>query len=600
MRSNPKRNNIFHANDDVKLLVRIVRENCYSRWQTYLNMLMLMGLAAICTAIGANLLGKIINVIHLREDFFSVFWLSSVMVFVFIVKGGAIYLHSVGLARISNQIVSETQRRIVNKLLQESVGYFSSLHSSEIMAHVLQGSTAFANIINMIVLTLGRDLLTVIALFCVMIWQDPLLTFMCALIAPFTILSVNQLARRARRIASQQFNNSQTIIRYLQETIHGIRVIKAFTMEKVMRNNIISRIEENSETSNKLAQIANQSTPILEMLGGIVVALVCMYCGYRVITLGDDPGRFMSFLSAFLLIFTPAKRLSRINIDLATEMEAAHRIYSLLDPTATEPDDFDLPSISITAGKIEFSNVNFAYRPDVPVLKNISFVAERGKLIALVGPSGSGKSTIMSLLMRFYVLDSGEIKIDEQNIESVSRHSLRTQIAYVGQDVFLFRGSVRENILVGKPDATVIEIENAARAALAHEFIVALPQGYETDIGEMGMKLSLGQRQRISIARAILKDAHIVLLDEATASLDSESEAAVQAALTRLCSGRTTIAIAHRLSAIRHADCIYFIEDGKIVEIGNEKDLLRQKGRYESFFKIQFSENMKSQNHDAI
>jgi ATP-binding cassette subfamily B protein len=371
-------------------------------------------------------------------------------------------------------------------------------------------------------------------------------------------------------------------------------------MENVMRNNIISRIEKNSETSNKLAQIANQSTPILEMLGGIVVALVCMYCGYRVITLGDDPGRFMSFLSAFLLIFTPAKRLSRINIDLATEMEAAHRISSLLDATATEPDDFDLPSISITAGKIEFSNVNFAYRPDVPILKNISFVAERGKLIALVGPSGSGKSTIMSLLMRFYVLDSGEIKIDEQNIESVSRHSLRTQIAYVGQDVFLFRGSVRENILVGKPDATVIEIENAARAALAHEFIVALPQGYETDIGEMGMKLSLGQRQRISIARAILKDAHIVLLDEATASLDSESEAAVQAALTRLCSGRTTIAIAHRLSAIRHADCIYFIEDGKIVEIGNEKDLLRKKGRYESFFKIQFSENMKSQNHDAI
>jgi ATP-binding cassette, subfamily B, bacterial MsbA len=262
----------------------------------------------------------------------------------------------------------------------------------------------------------------------------------------------------------------------------------------------------------------------------------------------------------------------------------------VIDSPAGEPDDVDRPPLKLNAARLEFADVHFSYRRGTPVLRGVSFVAERGKLTALVGASGGGKSTVLNLIPRFYEVDTGRILIDGQDVATVSRRSLREHIAYVGQIVHLFRGSIRDNIALGKLNAGEDEIVTAAKAAHAHDFIESFPAGYDTPVGEHGLQLSGGQRQRIAIARALIKDAPIILLDEATAALDAESERNVQEAIAELCEGRTTIAIAHRLSTIMHADCILVVEDGMIVESGRHEELLRKGGRYASFYRMQLKE----------
>jgi ATP-binding cassette subfamily B protein len=328
----------------------------------------------------------------------------------------------------------------------------------------------------------------------------------------------------------------------------------------------------------------------METLGGVAIALAITYGGYRVIETGATPGEFFSFITAFLLAYEPAKRLARLNIDLNSNLVGVNILFEIIDSPATEPADDDRPPLALQNGRVEFADVHFGYRAGEPVLRGLSFVAEPGQVTALVGPSGGGKSTILNLILRFYEIGAGRITIDGQDIAAVSRRSLRRQIAFVGQDVFLFRGTIRDNIAVGKPDAGEHEILAAARAAYAHDFIMAFPLGYDTPVGEHGLQLSGGQRQRIAIARALVKNAAIILLDEATASLDSESERQVQDAIEHLCRGRTTIVIAHRLHTVMHADRIHVVEDGGIAESGRHDALLRQGGRYAFFYRLQLKD----------
>ena len=339
-----------------------------------------------------------------------------------------------------------------------------------------------------------------------------------------------------------------------------------------------------------MARAANRASPLMETLGGFTIALATIYGGYRVIETGATPGEFVSFLAAFLLAYEPAKRLARLNIDLNNNLVGVRVLYEVIDSPSGEPSDDGLPPLKLTTARLEFADVHFAYHAGTPVLRGMSFVAQPGKLTALVGPSGGGKSTVLSLILRFYDADAGRILIDGQDIAAVSRRSLREETAYVGQIVHLFRGTIRENISLGRLGASEAEIVAAAKAAHAHDFILALPAGYDTQVGEHGLQLSGGQRQRIAVARALIKDAPIILLDEATAALDSESERHVQEAIAELCKGRTTIVIAHRLSTIMHADCILVVEDGLIVESGRHDELLRKGGRYASFYRLQLKE----------
>ncbi|MBN8971201.1 MAG: ABC transporter ATP-binding protein [Rhizobiales bacterium] len=572
------------------LIRRLISEQAAIYWRRYLLAFILMGVAAATTAAAAYLLGEVINQAYVERNVRGIFMLSGVVLVIFIVKGAATYGHSVILSQISNAILANNQRRLFAKLMSESIGFFSQRHSSEFLARLTAGATSVTQVLTLLINAVGRDLLSLIALVAVMVMQDPYMSLLGALVAPPAMIVLRKLVKRIKGLAHSQFHGTADIMETMQESLQGIRTVKAFTLEDTMRERIGVSIDAVERDSNKMARISNRSSPLMETLGGFAIAGGLMYGGYRVVAMGATPGQFFSFLTAFLLAYEPAKRLARLNIDLNSSLIGARKLIEIIDSPATEPDDSNKPALKLTEARVQLRDVAFAYRSGEPVLNRMSFMAEPGKATALVGPSGGGKSTVLALLLRLYEIDSGEILIDGQNISAVSRHSLRQQTAYVGQDVYLFRATIRDNIAFGKPGATDDEIVAAAKAACAHDFIMNFPKGYDTPVGEHGTQLSGGQRQRVAIARALVKNAPIILLDEATAALDSESEKQVQEAITHLCQNRTTIVIAHRLHTIMNSDAILVVEGGEIVERGRHDDLLRRNGRYASFFRLQHRE----------
>ena len=569
------------------LIRRLVMEQGAAYWRRYLYAFVLMGVAAGATSLSAYVLGEAINKAYVDKNVPGIAIFSGIILLLFIVRGFAIYAQTVTLSKISNAILANNQRRLFSKLMSESVAFFSERHSSEFLARLTQGANSVTQVLNLLINAVGRDLLLLIGLVAVMLIQDAYMAMLGFLIAPPAMLFLRKLVKRIRGLAYTQFTGTADILETMQESLQGIRTVKAFTLEETMRERIDQSITAVERNANKMARVSNRSSPLMETLGGLAVAGGLMYGGYGVVMLNATPGQFFSFLTAFLMAYEPAKRLARLNIDLNSHLVGARMLLEVVDSPASEVSDDDKPSLELTDARVELRDVSFAYRPNEPVLNRMSFVAESGKMTALVGPSGGGKSTVLALLLRFYEVTRGEILIDGQSIAKVSRRSLRQQTAYVGQDVYLFRDTIRANIAFGKEGATEAEIIQAAKAACAHEFIMNFPLGYDTPVGEHGTQLSGGQRQRIAVARALIKNAPIILLDEATAALDSESEKQVQEAIEHLCQNRTTIVIAHRLHTIMHADTILVVEAGEIVERGRHDDLLRRGGRYASFFRLQ-------------
>lgn len=569
------------------LIKRLLAEQGTSHWKRYAVAFLMMGIVAACTATSAYLIGNVVNETYVNRNLNGLVALCIATIVLFALKGAASYGQAVTLARISNQIVADNQRRMFDKMLRESVSFFANRHSSEFMGRVSHGANAVAASLNMVITALGRDVLTLIGLMTVMIVQDPGMSLVGFVVMPPAILVLRKLIRRVRGIAMTQFTGGLRILQVLQETVQGFRTIKAFGLEPTMRDRVYRSVAGVQEASNKLARVSNRTSPLMETLGGFAIALVFLYGGYRVLVANASPGEFVSFITAFLLAYEPAKRIARLNVDLSNQVVGVRILFDFLDSPCTEPDDSTKPPLTISHGRIVFDDVKFAYRPGEPVLRRLGFSAEPGRVTAIVGPSGSGKTTVLNLLLRLYDSYSGRITIDASDIAEHSRTSIRRQIAYVGQDVFLFRGTIGENIAFGREGATREQIIDAAKAAFAHDFIMSLPTGYDSQVGEQGAQLSGGQRQRIAIARALIRDARIILLDEPTASLDSESEHFVQDALSALCLGRTTIVIAHRLNTIMHADQIHVVEDGRVVESGQHESLLRANGRYADFFRLQ-------------
>ncbi len=572
----------------VAMIRRLLLEQGLVHWRRYAVAFTLMAIAAGCTALPAYLISDFVNTAYLSREFSTVVMLGVATMVIFLIKGIASYGHMVILSRVGNKIVAENQRRLFAKLLNERISFFGDRHSSEFANRLSTGAQAANQVLNQIVTSLGRDFFTVVGLVVVMVVQNPLMSLVTFVVFPPAMLLFRKMIRRVRSIAKAQFTGGTRVVETLQEAIQGIAVVKAFTLEDQLQKRFDAHVDEVQRESNKMARVANRSSPLMETLGGIAIALGIVYGGYRTIVLGSPPGEFISFITAFLLATQPAKRLARLNIELNSALVNVRTLFEIIDAPATEPLEDHKPALKVSEAGIDFSHVAFAYRPSEPVLHDLTLSAEAGKMTALVGPSGGGKSTILNLLLRFYEVNAGTIRIDGQDIATVSRRSLRREIAYVGQHVFLFRASVRDNIAFGKPNATEDEIVAAAKAAYAHDFIMGFPDGYDTPVGEHGLQLSGGQRQRIAIARALIRNAPIILLDEATAALDSESERQVQEAIAHLTQARTTIAIAHRLHTVIHADRIYFIENGTVVESGHHYELLRRGGRYASFYRMQF------------
>ena len=569
------------------LIRRLITEQGLQHWRRYAVAFTLMAVSAGTTAAAAWLLGEVINQTYVDRSVHGIVLLSLVIIVLFALKGAATYGHTVILSKISNAILASNQRRLFAKLMRENVGFFSERHSSEFLARLTAGAQAVTQVLNLLITAVGRDFLSLVGLAAVMVIQDPWMSLFGLLVAPPALFVIRKLVRRIKHLAHDQFTGTADILETMQESLQGIRTVKAFTLEDTMQARIDKNIGLVEANANKMARVQSRSSPLMETLGGFAIAGCLMYGGYRIIATGATPGQFFSFITAFLLAYEPAKRLARLNIELNSYLIGARKLLEIVDSPASEPDDSDKPALKLTEAKVEFRDVTFAYRGNETVLNRMSFVAEPGKMTALVGPSGGGKSTVLSLLLRLYEAKFGAIVIDGQIISDVSRRSLRQQTAYVGQDVYLFRDTIRENIAFGKAGASDEEIVHAAKAACAHDFIMNFPLGYDTPVGEHGTQLSGGQRQRIAIARALVKDAPIILLDEATAALDSESEKQVQEAIEHLCQNRTTIVIAHRLHTIMHADQILVVENGTIVETGRHDDLLRRGGRYASFFRLQ-------------
>ncbi|MGA9892389.1 MAG: ABC transporter ATP-binding protein, partial [Xanthobacteraceae bacterium] len=484
------------------LVRRLLVDEALVHWPRYTLAFALMLISAAATALTAYLLGSMTNEAYVNHNYHGIVVIGVIAMVIFAAKGFATYGSTVTLSWIGNSIIADNQRRLFDKLLAENIGFFADRHSSEFIARLTTGANAVSSVINLLITAIGRDLMSLIGLCVVMVIQDPAMSLFGFLGAPPAFYFLRKVIRRVRGIARMQFNGGTRIIETMQESLQGMRMVKAFGLEAEMRRRLNDSVTAVQHESNNMARVANRASPIMEMLGGFTVALASIYGGYRVVETGATPGEFVSFMAAFLLAYEPAKRLARLNIDLNNNLVGVRVLYEIIDSPPGEPNDDDLPALKLTESCIEFDHVNFAYRADAPVLHNMNLVAQPGQVTALVGPSGGGKSTVLNLLLRFYNVGSGRVLIDGQNIAAVSRGSLRNQIAYVGQIVHLFRGTVRENIALGKLGASEAEILAAAKAAHAHDFITGFPQGYNTQVGEHGMQLSGGQRQRISIARA--------------------------------------------------------------------------------------------------
>ena len=582
------------------LLRRLLVDEAFVHWPRYAGALSLMAIVAAATAASAYLLGTMINAAYVEKNYREIVALGLLAMAIFVVKALATYGSAVMLSWIGNRIVADNQRRMFDKLLRENLGFFADRHSSEFITRLSTGAAAVSQVINLLITAFGRDLMSLIGLTFVMVLQDPIMSIAGLVIAPPALVILRKMIRRVRGIARTQFTGSTRIVETMQEALQGLRMVKAFGLEDEMRQRLAASVAWVEHESNKMARVANRAAPMMEIFAGFTISLAIIYGGYRVIYTGATPGQFFSFLAAFLLAYEPAKRLARLNLDLNNSLVGVRILYEVVDSPPGEPNDDDRPSLALGPARVEFDNVHFSYRADAPVLRGMSFMAEPGKLTALVGASGGGKSTVLNLLLRFYEVDSGSILIDGQDIASVSRRSLRHNIGLVGQIVQLFRGTIRDNIALGRLGASEADIVAAAKAAHAHDFIQGFPLGYDTPVGEHGMQLSGGQRQRIAIARALIKNAPIILLDEATAALDAESERFVQEAIGELCAGRTTLVIAHRLSTIMHADCILVVEDGLIVESGRHDELLRKNGRYASFYRLQLKEQQLQREFPAV
>jgi ATP-binding cassette subfamily B protein len=575
--------------ESIATITRLIADHGRKHIGSYVLAALLMAASAAATALSAYLLKPVLDHMVEANGLAALELLSVSIAGLFLVRGLATYGYLVLLARTGNRIVADVQTKIFDHLLMQDMAFFQDRHSGEFMSKLAIAAASIRDTLQLLVVSAGRDILTLSGLLVVMFVQDSRMSLIAIALMPLGAYGLSRLVKSVRMLARRSFDGSAQILEIMQEAMQGLRIVKSFNLEGLMQKRMHGAVVHVEQAANRMSASMAIASPLADFFGGLAIAIVIFYGGWRVAVAHADAGSFFSFLAALLMAYEPAKRLARLNLEIQNGLVGAKLVYDVLDQPAAERPGGNLPPLRIAQGRISFEHVRFHYRPDETVLDDLCLVGEPGQTTALVGPSGGGKSTILALLQRFYDPLAGHIAIDGIDIAKVDIASLRAAIAFVSQDVFLFRASIAENIGLGRPGATHAEIADAARKAHAHDFIMSFSAAYGTSVGEQGMQLSAGERQRIAIARAMLKDAPILLLDEPTAALDPESEQAIQTALDELRKGRTTVVVAHRLQTIVGADRIYMIDEGRAVESGSHAELMARGGKYRAFFRMQFA-----------
>lgn len=577
----------FRPTQSHRMIWRLVRESFRQHSTGYAIAIAAMLVTAAMTAASAWIMKDITNEFVVSKDINRVYMIAGTVAAIFIIKGLATFLQGLFLSRVGNAIIADRQRKIFDRILAQGIAFYHSIPSADLITRVTHNAQAARSVLDLIVTSFVRDLFTLIGLVIVMVVQQPVLSLVAFIVGPLAIYGVNQILRRVRKIMEAEFLSLAQIVHVMQETTIGVRIVKSFNLEPLMRSRMHKAVSDVEKRANTIAALEAGTSPIMETLAGLAISGVVLVSGFLVVQGGQTPGAIMAFITALLLAYEPAKRLARMRVSLEAGLVGVRMMFELADRPLTLVEKPDAEPLIAGPGEVEFRDVDFSYQDGERVLHQFDLIFPPGKMTALVGPSGSGKSTVMNLIMRMYDPDSGMIAFDGQDISHATLHSVRDRIAYVSQDTFLFVGTIMHNIRLGRDGATDAEVIEAAKAANAHEFIMALPKGYEAEVGENGAFLSGGQKQRLSIARALLRNASVLLLDEATSALDAESEALFRDALNVLSEGRTTIAIAHRLSTVHQADNIVVMEKGKVAEQGTHHELLTKGGLYRRLYEFQ-------------
>ena len=574
--------------DNITILKRLYNDYTKRYLKQILLSVFFSVLLAGSTSAVAYLLDPAINKLFIEKDQTLIYLIPIFIIIAFVVKGVSLFLAKVIMIGVSLEVNKDVQSHMIKSLIRADTQLIDNKHSGEFITHLTHDVTMITNLISTVILSLFKDTFTLIGLLTVMFYQNWKLSLVAMIMIPLASLAARTLGKRMGKVTTQQMDKVGTLNTFLIEMFKNHKLMKIFQNETYEYNRAQKFINDVKKKTKKILVIFVRTSPIMESLTGIMIACLIFISAKLVMSNELDVSNFFSFLAAMMLAYQPVRSLATLNIAISQGLAGARRILPIIDQKHEVDDKENDTNISVTKANINFKNVTFRYNSsESEVLKDVNLNILGGKMTSLVGHSGAGKSTILNLIPRFYDCNVGDITIDNQSIYSSKIHSLRKNISLVSQDTTLFDDTIKNNIAYAKLDASQEEIEEAAKFSFANEFIEKLPNKYDTLIGENGVRLSGGEKQRLSIARAILKKSPIILLDEATSSLDAETEDKIQKAITFLTKNRTTVVIAHRLSTILNSDKIYVIEEGKIVGEGIHDDLLKDSSIYKNFYEKQ-------------
>jgi subfamily B ATP-binding cassette protein MsbA len=570
------------------LIARVARIYLAPRWPAWTAAMLAAAVVAYCSAMLVQVIEPATNDLMVFHKPGAIVWLPLTIAGLAAARTLAQVVQATLVNRIGNAVVGDVQVELFGKLVRADLAHLRSQHSGAFVSSVLYDAGLIREAATTGIVNYTQNLLTFVGAVVVMVGNDWVLSLLLIAAVPAASAIMRRFAKRTSKAAQGAMAETSALSSAIMESLDGVRIVKVENREAYEEGRVAEVVRRRQKHLTKGANARARAAPATELLMTLIVAIVFAYAGWRSTHGGMTAGAFFSFVAAMTMASQSLRQLANLQTVFAEGLSAARRLFAALDVEPEVGDRAGARKLGRAEGDLRFEDVVFAYGPDAPpALAGVTLEARRGEIIALVGPSGGGKTTILNLIPRFYDVSAGRVTLDGADVRDLTLASLRDQIALVTQEPFLFDDTVRANIAYARPDASPAQVEAAARAAAAHDFIAELPDGYDTQVGEAGARLSGGQRQRIAIARAFLKDAPILLLDEATSALDTESEAQVQAALKRLMAGRTTILIAHRLSTVRGADRIYVLDRGRIVEMGDHAGLMRRRGLYARLAKSQ-------------